>query len=257
MLTDKFTHTHSANAGLGPRADYLATELDADGDLREPAWDLMDVSLRGVINTVTLALYHLRTQEPASGSVVVCGSTMGFQRCRAVDYGSFSPRLPPPARRSQQTHTQDPRWMPMIRNRHPKANNNNNKKTATAKHAVLGFARGLHPVLAASGLSHIRLNTVAPTWTDTAVLPRLQQTLAAVGVDVQPPAAVARAVALLFADQRRNGHAVHVQQGRYQEVDEAVLLPAADRIRGPDYPAEDEALRRAFEYMAAQAAAQA
>lgn len=49
----------------------------------------MDVSLKGIMNTVTLAIYHYRTQEPVGGSIVVCGSTMGIQRCRAVDYGEF------------------------------------------------------------------------------------------------------------------------------------------------------------------------
>lgn len=87
-VTDRgVLHHHSANAGLGPRADYFGTELDANGDLKEPSWDLLDVSLRGVMNTVTLAIYHYRTQEPVGGSIVVCGSTMGIQRCRAVDYG--------------------------------------------------------------------------------------------------------------------------------------------------------------------------
>lgn len=86
------------------------------------------------------------------------------------------------------------------------------------------------------------------------MLPGLKETLEAVGVEVQPASAVAHAVALLMADEARNGQALHVQQGKFKEIDEAVLLPAADAIRGPDYPTEDEALRRALEFMAAQAA---
>lgn len=125
--------------------------------------------------------------------------------------------------------------------------------TATAKHGVLGFARGLHPVLLATGLP-IRLNTVAPTWTNTAVLPGLKETLDAIGVEVQPASSVASAVALLMADEKRNGQAIHVQTGKFKEIDEAVLLPAAEAIRGPDYMAEDEVLKRALEFMAAQAA---
>ena len=38
------------------------------------------------MNTVTLGLYYLR-QQPEGGSIVINGSTMGIQRCRAVDYG--------------------------------------------------------------------------------------------------------------------------------------------------------------------------
>lgn len=75
-----------ANAGLGPRADYLSTELDAHGDLKEPTYALLDVSVKGVINTGTLAIYYIR-QQPGGGSIVVNASTMGIQRCRAVDYG--------------------------------------------------------------------------------------------------------------------------------------------------------------------------
>lgn len=142
------------------------------------------------------------------------------------------------------------------RGKRKRLTNHNPQHPATAKHAVLGFARGLHPVLAATGLP-IRLNTVAPSWTNTAVLPGLKATLDTVGVDVQPASAVAYATALLMADDARNGHAIHVQQGRFQEIDEAILLPAADKIRGPDYMAEDEVLKRALEVMAAQAAAAA
>lgn len=78
------------NAGLGPRTDYLATDVDENGDLREPSTALLDVSLKGVMNTGTLAIYYMR-QQPEGGSIVVNASVMGIQRCRAVDYGgSFS-----------------------------------------------------------------------------------------------------------------------------------------------------------------------
>lgn len=111
----------------------------------------------------------------------------------------------------------------------------------------------MNPLLLATGLP-IRLNTVAPTWTNTAVLPGLKETLDALGVEVQPASAVAHAAALLMADETRNGQAIHVQQGKFKEIDEALLLPMAEKIRGPDYMAEDEVLRRALELMTAQAA---
>lgn len=86
------------------------------------------------------------------------------------------------------------------------------------------------------------------------MLPGLKETLDAVGVEVQPASSVAYAVALLMADAHRNGQAIHVQKGKFKEIDEAVLLPAAEAIRGPDYLSEDEVLKRALEVMAAQAA---
>lgn len=74
-----------ANAGVGPRADYLSTELDAAGDLKEPSHATLDVNLKGVINTVTLAIFHLR-RHPEGGSIVINASSTGLQRFRAVDY---------------------------------------------------------------------------------------------------------------------------------------------------------------------------
>lgn len=131
----------------------------------------------------------------------------------------------------------------------PREPDTSNTCTATAKHAVLGFARGLHPVLEAYKLP-IRLNTLAPTWAKTSVLPGLDEVFAKIGVEAQSAESVARAAVLLMADKGRNGQAIHVQCGEYQEIDEAVLLPAAAAIRGPDYPAEDEVLRRALEVLA-------
>lgn len=77
-----------ANAGVGPRTDYLSTEVDENGDLKEPSHQLLDVSLKGVINTATLAIHYMRDQ-PEGGSIVINGSSTGLQRLRAVDYGEF------------------------------------------------------------------------------------------------------------------------------------------------------------------------
>lgn len=118
-----------------------------------------------------------------------------------------------------------------------------------------GFARGLHPLVAAHKLP-IRVNAVAPTWTNSSVLPGLEDLMAKIGVEVQPASAVARAAALLMADGARHGQSIHVQQGRFKEVDEAVILPVAEAIRGPDYPSEDWVLARAMEILAEGAAKQ-
>ncbi|RYP06130.1 hypothetical protein DL764_003352 [Monosporascus ibericus] len=194
-----------ANAGIGPRANYLATDVDEKGDLKEPTHELLDVSLKGVMNTVTLAIYYMR-QQPGGGSIVINGSTTGMQRLRAVDY-------------------------------------------ATAKHAVLGFGRGLIPVINEAKLP-IRLNTLAPTWTESQVLPNMKGMMEAIGVELQPASAVARAAAYLMVDGSRHGHVIHVQCGKYKEIDEAVLLPAFESIKGKDYPGEDDVLRRLQAVMA-------
>lgn len=93
-LFNKAKETHGridhvfANAGIGPRADYLSTQLDQAGNLMEPSSQNLDINLKGVINTSTLAIHHLR-QQAEGGSIVITGSATGLQRFRAVDYGKL------------------------------------------------------------------------------------------------------------------------------------------------------------------------
>lgn len=84
-----------ANAGVLPRAEYLATKVDSTtGDLLEPSHMTFDVNLRGVVNTTTLAVYHMRQQQyPPGGSVVMGCSIAAMQRFRAVDYGELGSLL--------------------------------------------------------------------------------------------------------------------------------------------------------------------
>ncbi|TDZ36979.1 Short-chain dehydrogenase/reductase ATR7 [Colletotrichum trifolii] len=193
-----------ANAGLGPQTDYLSTEVDENGHLKEPSHALLEVSQKGVMHTATIAIFHMR-QQAEGGSIVINGSTTGLQRLRALDY-------------------------------------------STAKHAVLGFGRGLVPLLGSANLP-IRVNTLAPTWTDSGVLPDLKGLMAKIGVELQPAEVVARGAALLMADASRNGQLIHVQLGKYKEIDDAVLLPAFESIKGPDYPGEDEVFKRLQELL--------
>ena len=75
----------------------------------------------------------------------------------------------------------------------------------------------------------------SPLWTDpgfawpypepTETRPRAEA-LRGLHVKAQPTAAVARAAAILMADEARDGQLIHVAEGRYKEIDEAVLLPA-------------------------------
>ncbi|EFW99732.1 short-chain dehydrogenase/reductase [Grosmannia clavigera kw1407] len=188
-----------ANAGLGPRANYISTEVDENGDLKPPTSALLDVSLNGVINTSTIGIFYLR-QQPEGGSITITGSTCGLQRLRAVDY-------------------------------------------SVAKHAVLGFGRGLYPLLHAANIP-IRVNTLAPSWAESNVLPNLKELMQAIDVELQPASAVARGAVLVMSDASRDGQVIQIQRGRYKEIDETILLPAYDTARG-DYPSEEEVLRRA------------
>jgi NAD(P)-dependent dehydrogenase (short-subunit alcohol dehydrogenase family) len=82
-----------ANAGVGPRADYLSTAVDANGDLVEPTFVALDVNLKAVIYTATIAVYYMREEQqtPAGGSIVIASSVAGVSRFRAIDYGKNPP----------------------------------------------------------------------------------------------------------------------------------------------------------------------
>jgi NAD(P)-dependent dehydrogenase (short-subunit alcohol dehydrogenase family) len=74
-----------ANAGIGPRADYLNLDVDENGDLQEPNKDTLDINFSSVVNTVTLGAHYLKGQAEG-GSIVIMGSSTGLHPMRAVDY---------------------------------------------------------------------------------------------------------------------------------------------------------------------------
>ncbi|QDS71169.1 hypothetical protein FKW77_010100 [Venturia effusa] len=76
-----------ANAGVSPRANYLQLETSEDGSLKEPSHDLIDIMLRGVINTATLGIHYLK-QQPEGGAIVLMGSSTSLQPLRAPDYST-------------------------------------------------------------------------------------------------------------------------------------------------------------------------
>lgn len=116
--------------------------------------------------------------------------------------------------------------------------------TATAKAGVLGFGRGLSVLLQASNLP-IRVNSLAPSWTATQVLPDLGDLLKAVNYDAQSTAVVARAAAYLFVDESRHGDVVFVCEGKFKEIEKAILAPAYQKVKG-DGPSDDDVLARIF-----------
>lgn len=97
----------------------------------------------------------------------------------------------------------------------------------TAKHGVLGFMRGAVPNLVAQKLP-IRVNCIGPSWTLTGLVPK--EICEAAGVETQMPDVVARQVAVLMADESRQGTFVYSSGGRNYEIEQEVLLPAAMEI---------------------------
>ncbi|KAJ5721497.1 uncharacterized protein N7483_009431 [Penicillium malachiteum] len=82
-----------------------------------------------------------------------------------------------------------------------------------SKHGVLGMVRGLTDSLKEKG---IRLNAVAPSWTDTKLISLAAR--AYYKMKTQTPEVVARSVVLLFVDQSRCGNVLYSKDGIYQEI---------------------------------------
>ncbi|KAJ5565696.1 hypothetical protein N7535_007334 [Penicillium sp. DV-2018c] len=92
-----------------------------------------------------------------------------------------------------------------------------------AKHGVLGIIRGLGGKMEGK----VRINAVAPSWTDTGMVPR--EFIEGLGVGVQSPSVVARSVGLLFCDGGRHGEVLYSAEGRFREINKGAggLLEAA------------------------------
>ncbi|PSN71376.1 NAD(P)-binding protein [Corynespora cassiicola Philippines] len=123
--------------------------------------------------------------------------------------------------------------------------------TAT-KHGVLGMMRALyctlHPNLP------IRINAIAPSWTDTGIMPR--EFVAAIQDMFQSADVVARSVAVLMADKKRHGELIYSERGRFFDLEngENGFHKYTLRALGQEENPEETGMRRAME-LAAKAAA--
>ncbi|RMZ73387.1 levodione reductase [Pyrenophora seminiperda CCB06] len=175
-----------ANAGVGPRGDFLSLEVDENGDPKQPNLDTIDINLTSVVNTVTIATHYMKTQS--EGAIVIMASSTGLQPLRAIDY-------------------------------------------STSKAGAIGFGRSFARLVEVAGLP-IRVNTLAPSWTATQVLPNVKDLLAAVQEDCQPASAVAKIATHLMVDKSRHGDLIYVHGGKFTEIEKSILAPAYDKIKG-------------------------
>lgn len=198
------------------------------------------INFKAVVNTAYLGMYHMRRQRRQQqqqqngtsnghgsaagggggkgGSIVLAASITSYILFRAADY-------------------------------------------CMSKHAVLGFMRGVLPRLieqnasfaaaaAASGdaddasnggtsnsaASAIRLNCISPSWTASGMVNKERFEAIGRADELQPPEAVAQTVALLMADEARQGQVVYSRQGKFWEIEERVQRVLEDEFLGGGHP---------------------
>lgn len=117
------------------------------------------------------------------------------------------------------------------------------QQAAIAKHGVLGLGRCFSRLVEAASLP-IRINTLMPSWTNTQVLPDLEGIMKAISHEAQSPSVVAEAAVYLMADKIRHGEVVYVADGKYTEIENAILAPAYASVIGQGKPSDDEILTR-------------
>lgn len=98
---------------------------------------------------------------------------------------------------------------------------------ASAKHGVLGLVRGLSSAIGPGTDIPIRINSIAPSWTNSGLVN--EALCAKAGVASQGPEIPARSALVLMADKSRHGEMIHSGQGKYFEL-ESHLLRAADDV---------------------------
>jgi NAD(P)-dependent dehydrogenase (short-subunit alcohol dehydrogenase family) len=67
-----------ANAGAPPRTTFMDLEVDDNGHPLEPTHRVLDINLKGLINTVALAIHHMKHQKQSEGgSILITSSAAG------------------------------------------------------------------------------------------------------------------------------------------------------------------------------------
>lgn len=107
----------------------------------------------------------------------------------------------------------------------------------TCRAGVLGWMRGMVPLLKSSKIP-IRVNCIGPSWTITGLVP--QALVDAIGGQSQGPEVAARSVAILMADEKRQGNFIYSWEGRFLEIEQAKYLPVAAELMGSGGDAGEE-----------------
>ncbi|KAJ5924363.1 hypothetical protein N7466_008550 [Penicillium verhagenii] len=181
-----------ANAGINPTPSFLEVKLNEAGEVQPPNMRTINVNFLAVINTIHLANAYMTKLAPANEKEN--GGTGSI--VLAASTSSF-----------QTFSTGD---------------------YTIAKHGVLGMLRAFVEPFQLQG--KVRINAVAPSWTDTGIMPAAL--FQSVGVGVQSPEVVARSVVLLFADEKRHGDVLYSWDGNYREINNSPggLLEGAERL---------------------------
>jgi NAD(P)-dependent dehydrogenase (short-subunit alcohol dehydrogenase family) len=87
---------------------------------------------------------------------------------------------------------------------------------ATSKHAVLGLLRSLTPALHPK--LPIRINAIAPSWTETGIVPKAVINALGAG-NYQSADVVGRSVTLLMADEERHGELIYSECGKFRDLE--------------------------------------
>lgn len=90
----------------------------------------------------------------------------------------------------------------------------------------------------------IRVNMLMPSWTTSNLLPDLGGIMRGINHVAQDGLVVARCAAYLMVDGIRQGEAIYVSDGKYVEIENAVLAPAYNGIIGEGKPSDDEIMAR-------------
>lgn len=99
----------------------------------------------------------------------------------------------------------------------------------SAKHGVHGLVRGLFSEIGPDTDIPVRINGIAPSWTNTGIVN--EALCAKAGVPSQGPEIAARSALILMADSSRHGEIIHSSQGKYFELESHLLSATHDILQ--------------------------
>ncbi|KAH7028969.1 uncharacterized protein B0I36DRAFT_422797 [Microdochium trichocladiopsis] len=156
-----------ANAGIMESNTVLDVEVDEHGDPLESseAVKVLDVNLKGTLNTLRLGLHYLAQNQPSSpggdkGSIVLVSSTSGY-------FGTTG-----------------------------------NVAYIASKHGTVGLVRASQAKAASLG---IRVNSIAPSYTPTYITAGFGDSIKEAGLEANTPEMVGSAIMYAAVDPARRG----------------------------------------------------